>query len=211
MEVSLPEDKTKKKFRFDRPFYTLLLTNLFVIVLALVQSWEIGFLMWIYWGQSVSIGFFNFIKMRNLKNFTTRGVKVNRRPVEPTPKTQRSMSFFFAFHYGFFHFGYFLFLTAFFGLIPLKSPEVLLCIIFFFVNHGISLFSHWKEETETPQNIGRVMGFPYARILPMHLTIIFGNVMAKQASALVFFLLLKTLADIVMHLAEHAVPVKKEI
>ena len=210
MEISFSKDKTRKEFRFDRPFYTLLLSNLIVIVLALVQKWEIGVLMWIYWGQSVSIGFFNFIKMRNLQNFSTDGVRMNHRPVEATPRTRRSMSFFFAFHYGFFHFGYFLFLTGFSKANPLKSPEVLFCMIIFFVNHGISFLNHWKEETETPQNIGKVMIFPYARILPMHLTIIFGNMLAKKVFTLVLFLVLKTLADVIMHLAEHAKPMKIE-
>ncbi|NIP29465.1 MAG: hypothetical protein GTN99_09095 [Candidatus Dadabacteria bacterium] len=54
-------------------------------------------------------------------------------------------------------------------------------------------------------NIGTMMFFPYARILPMHFTIIFGGSIAKASSkSLVLFLVLKTLADLIMHMIEHA-------
>jgi len=45
------------------------------------------------------------------------------------------------------------------------------------------------------------MFFPYARIIPMHLTIIFGMLLGK--GAIVLFLTLKTLADMIMHVLEH--------
>ena len=54
-----------------------------------------------------------------------------------------------------------------------------------------------------------MMFFPYARIIPMHITIIAGGFLEKsvgvtfQANAtLVLFMLLKTLADIIMHTVE---------
>jgi len=54
-------------------------------------------------------------------------------------------------------------------------------------------------------NIGTMMFFPYLRIIPMHLTIIFGSDYAKGSSgALILFLVLKTIADLIMHMIEHA-------
>lgn len=51
------------------------------------------------------------------------------------------------------------------------------------------------------------MFFPYIRIVPMHVIIIAGAVVAPEnmsAFYMVIFLCLKTFADMVMHVADHA-------
>jgi hypothetical protein len=48
------------------------------------------------------------------------------------------------------------------------------------------------------------MLFPYARVLPLHLTILVGALQTNSPTALVFFLMLKTGADLLMHVIEHA-------
>ena len=50
------------------------------------------------------------------------------------------------------------------------------------------------------------MFWPYARILPIHLTIILGTGVMDGSHALILFLGLKTAADLVMHAIEHAAP-----
>jgi len=54
------------------------------------------------------------------------------------------------------------------------------------------------------------MFFPYIRIVPMHLTIIFAGNAIEQGSTItglmVLFLLLKTAADAIMHWIEHRKP-----
>ena len=52
-------------------------------------------------------------------------------------------------------------------------------------------------------NIGGMMFFPYVRILPMHAFIMAGALTAGRQFALVFFLILKALADEAMHAIEH--------
>lgn len=51
------------------------------------------------------------------------------------------------------------------------------------------------------------MFFPYARIIPMHLTIIFGGMFLYlgigSVFVLVLFLGLKAVADLIMHIIEH--------
>jgi hypothetical protein len=48
------------------------------------------------------------------------------------------------------------------------------------------------------------MFFPYARILPMHLTILIGAYLEKHSTGtVILFLGLKTFADLTMHLMEH--------
>jgi hypothetical protein len=45
---------------------------------------------------------------------------------------------------------------------------------------------------------------PYLRILPMHLTIVIGALFINSAAGMIMFGILKTLADLAMHLIEHA-------
>jgi hypothetical protein len=55
--------------------------------------------------------------------------------------------------------------------------------------------------------VGKMMFFPYARIIPMHLTILFGGILSSWGTfagkmTLAFFMLLKTFADVIMHIVE---------
>jgi hypothetical protein len=49
------------------------------------------------------------------------------------------------------------------------------------------------------------MFLPYVRILPMHLTIVFGGLLFGGTLALLLFGVLKTAADAAMHSLEHHV------
>jgi hypothetical protein len=54
-------------------------------------------------------------------------------------------------------------------------------------------------------NIGTLMFFPYARVVPMHLLIVLAASLGSESvTALLIFLLLKTGADVIMHMVEHA-------
>jgi len=73
------------------------------------------------------------------------------------------------------------------------------------VNHYYS-YTYYKNKPKKKQNIGTIMFYPYARILPMHLLIVGGFFLADggaQTAAVVLFLILKTGADTVMHYIEH--------
>ncbi len=74
------------------------------------------------------------------------------------------------------------------------------------MNHLFSFrFNRRRDQTKKP-NIGAVMFWPYARILPIHLTIILGTGVMDGSHALILFLGLKTAADLVMHAIQHAAP-----
>ncbi len=62
---------------------------------------------------------------------------------------------------------------------------------------GLAILQQW--------DLG-VLIWCYARILPIHLTIILGAGVAGGPHALILFLGLKTAADLVMHAIEHAAP-----
>ena len=111
---------------------SLLAVNLGVIVFAVKDNWSLPTILASYLLQSIIIGIFQAIKMADLKAFSTAGLTINNRAVEPTPATQRTVVIFFLLHYGGFHAAY-----AAFILSEGKPywPDVLLSGAAFFANH----------------------------------------------------------------------------
>lgn len=181
---------------------SLLISNLIVIILAIVQSWDTSTVLWVYWMQSLIIGLFQFLRILSLKKFSTENFTINNRPALPTQNTKIFTAFFFAFHYGFFHFIYAIFLFNFFkSSKPFDFNYLFLGGFIFFINHFFSYQHNKIVDEQKTQNIGQLMFTPYARIIPMHLIIIFGATLGQ--SALIIFLMLKTLADLLMHAVKH--------
>ncbi len=171
-----------------------------------MEKWDIGQVMWIYWAQSVVIGCFNWKRILDLRQFSTEGFRINNRAVRPTRATQRQTAWFFLVHYGFFHVIYAFFLSRENRTLSgMPVFYVAACILIFLVNHGFSYWHNRQRDLSRTPNIGTIMFFPYARIVPMHLTIIFGSHFSKYSTGiLALFLGLKTLADLIMHMVEHA-------
>lgn len=190
----------------DRSAWTLLAANAVTLVVALVGRWDIRPLLWVYWGQSVIIGAFNFIRMITLTHFTTEGLTSNDQPVPATSGGKYSTAVFFAFHYGFFHLVYLVFLAAEFRPTGGRGTwsSIALCLAAFLLNHLFSFRQNQAEDQRRVLNLGTLLFFPYARILPMHLTIILGAALTRWLNPLLIFLPLKTLADLIMHATEHA-------
>jgi hypothetical protein len=173
-------------------------------------------LMFPYWLQSVIIGGYNVRRIAVLQVFTTDGLKVNGRAVDPTPSTRRETWIFFMVHYGFFHLVYFFFLGAFgamdrgggFGsswgdLGSLSSLWLGATALGFLVSEGRDYARARAEDVATPPNIGSLMFAPYFRIIPMHLTIIFGALFGGWFAILLFGTL-KTLVELVINALMHA-------
>ncbi len=190
--------------RRDPSALSLTVSNLATVVLAVVQGWDLAVLMWIYWTQSVIIGLANFVRILNLREFSTKGMRVNNRPVSATRETKIGTAFFFLCHYGLFHLAYFVFLISDSPLDLRKAVPVMLCVALFLVNHSFSFLYNLKRDLATRPNIGSLMFFPYARVIPMHLTIILGSMLGRGTAKLILFMLLKTTADLLMHATEHS-------
>lgn len=187
----------------DLSLWVLLASNLFSIVMAYSQQWDANEVMWLYWAQSVIIGLANYWRILTLKEFTTDGLKVNGREVEPTQGTKLQIAHFFLLHYGIFHAAYAGFLkkesAPGFPLEPFNAG-FFLCVLLLLGTHIFSLRYNAAEDFKDKKpNLGAVMFYPYLRIIPMHLTIIFGAGIDK----LLLFMLLKTAADVGMHKVEH--------
>lgn len=184
---------------------SLIIANLIAINLAIYEGWNLQDLMVIYWTQSVIIGYFSYCRILDLKQFSTENFSMNGvRPPE-NAKTKRSVATFFALHYGIFHAAYLGFLVGNEQIFQGSGLMLFICAVVFYVNHRYS-YSYNKELDENRKpNIGVIMFFPYARIIPMHLTIIAGgSIGTSSRGALLLFLVMKTLADVIMHKIEHA-------
>lgn len=203
-DIRVADKSGQKYFHSDLSLWALIASNLIVIVWALIEGWSLAIIIWIYWSQSVTIGILWFFKILTLKEFSTKGFHINNRPVAPTPGTKIQTAVFFLVHYGIFHLVYAIFLL---GLCKTTGKQSILYMAgVFLVYQCFSFFYNRKWEGEQKPNIGKMMFFPYARIIPMHLTIIFGKILSKGTFSgkmtLAFFMLLKTLADVIMHVVE---------
>ncbi len=165
---------------------TLVVSNIITIVIALAQDWSLINLLWVYWAQSVIIGIFNALRMF-------------------ADKKEWQSSLFFCLHYGFFHLLYFFFLAIFASEGFFQEFTPVYCIIpvlTFLVNHLYSYFRHRNEK----HSFQRLFFFPYARIVPMHLIVVTGTMIAAgygNKAVLLLFMVLKTIVDLIMHIIEH--------
>lgn len=184
----------------------ILLSNVLVIAYALVDGWDLPLMMVIYWAQSVIIGIFHFFRILLLRSFSTDGFTSNGQRVPETAEGKRSTALFFAVHYGLFHLVYAVFL-----FLP-HAKEVgeglfwiLVSVAGFLAGHAYSFYQNVRADLAGRPNLGTMMFLPYARILPMHLTILFGSQVQPGTGSLLLFSGLKTVADYVMHIVEHRV------
>jgi hypothetical protein len=183
--------------RPDLPLLSLVFANGFTIALALIQDWELGTVHAIYWFQSVVIGALTFVRLLGTGGDGNRFARL-------------ALAGFFAFHYGLFHVVYLVFLVT-FGLMGLfrivDLPGLVLACALFLANHLVS-FLWYRSREEVPS--AQIFTEPYARIVPMHLTIIAGGFVTMMLPGedgarlvLLLFLLLKTAADLGAHLKKH--------
>jgi len=209
---------------FTPPVISLLFANLVTIVLAIVQHWDLATVMFIYWAQSIIIGIFTVISLLGADTAVlaeNMEKSMREKGGSGTVSTRFVRAYmcllagFFALHYGLFHWGYYGFIveSGLFGPVNFPDPNIWFSCALFFANH---LYSHIQYRHEGPKGVDFVneeFFRPYQRIIPMHLTIIFGSIIVlvlqfvgidATMPVLVLFLLLKTRSDIFAHLAKHA-------
>lgn len=211
----------------DHGLRGIIISNVLTVGIAVIKGWGIAQLLWPFWIQSMIIGYYARQRMLTLREFSTEGFRINGSPVDPTPATRRSTANFFALHYGFFHLVYLMFLLGMVfsadsaGLVPFTNEDtgvvtmvhvgqthaidfvifVALGISFWF-SHRASHREHTAADLAHCPNIGSLMFLPYARIIPMHLTII-GGILLGGSGAIWLFGMLKLGADVIMHKFEH--------
>jgi hypothetical protein len=205
------------------PIISLIIANIVTIVLAILGNWDLATVMFIYWAQSIIIGIFSVVSILGADT-AALGADLQK-PIDErggsdkiTPRfvwTYKCiMAGFFTLHYGLFHWGYYTFIveSGLFGTVNFADPGIWLSCGLFFANH---FYSHITYRRQGPKDAGYVneqFFTPYRRIIPMHLTIIFGCIVifaleifgiTSTMPVLVLFLLLKTYSDISAHLIKH--------
>ncbi len=214
----LPEDLST-----DPSLAALLLANLFTIVLAILENWDLATVLFVYWAQSIIIGLFAVIAILTCDR-TTLIAEMNTPDPGGSKKavwSERSiglylcvMAGFFCLHYGLFHWGYFAFIVdgGLFGPPDFSNFGVWASCGIFFFNHLYSFLYNRGKERQGARYLNGQFFRPYNRIIPMHLTIIFGSIVVlvfeligvpTVLPVLVLFLALKTWMDIRMHLRKH--------
>ena len=213
MHVSRSSSLPQHRIVVDRPpsgphrdasLWSLAGANVLSLVIAVAQGWTLIDLMFVYWLQSVTIGASYCARILALDAFSTEGFKINDHAVAPTVATKRQTAGFFAVHYGMFHLVYLLFIGGEASPGTFGDLHLWGCGLAFALNHIYSYRYNREADRQGTPNIGTLMFTPYLRILPMHLTIVFG-LMASGGVGIVLFATVKTAADVAMHAVEHRV------
>ena len=205
------------------PLLTLVAANLITIVLAVAANWDLATVLFIYWAQSVIIGIFTVVSLLSADTESLAATlgkaqaEAGGSPVVGTGYVRFYkvvLAGFFALHYGLFHYAYYGVIIGgdLFGPVDLSAPGIGISCALFFANHLYSYLYHRGTEKRDADFVTREFFTPYNRIIPMHLTIIFGAILVLAFSflnvpstlpVLVLFLLLKTVLDVKMHLRKH--------
>ena len=175
----------------------LLLSNAATLAAAVAFDWDVGWLLWPYWLQSVVIGWYARERMLTLQRFSTEGFTSNGKRVPEDDSGKRSTANFFALHYGFFHAGYLVFLWQEHRPHAGWDWLVLLgCGASFALSQRETYATQHAADLRGRPNLGALMFTPYLRVVPMHLAIIAGSAVGGGSGMLVFFTLLKTASDL---------------
>lgn len=186
----------------------LVVANLAALVTALWFDWPPSSLIWPYWLQSIVIGGFAVRRMLTAPRICTKGFTSNGKPVPATRAGRVQTAVFFTIHYGIFHLVYAAFISASGGWPAGMDLWATLAVVAAFAwGHANSYRRNREVEDDVPVNLGTVMFLPYLRVIPMHLTILFGGLVLGGGGtwALLLFSGLKTASDVAMHYAEHVI------
>jgi hypothetical protein len=185
----------------------LLAGNALTLGLALWQGASVASLLWPFWFQSLVIGVFNFRRMRALRAFSTRGMSDGGgKRIAETEAGKRSTGNFFLGHYGGFHLAYLLFLAAFAMPQPEEWRFILPAMLALVLVQARVHRDQVAADVAARPSLTLMMLAPYLRVLPMHLILIVGAVMAPTgAMALALTVVLKTLADLATHEIERRI------
>lgn len=175
------------RFFKDPSFWLVFGANVVTMVQAVVQQWDGGEVLWTFWVQSVIIGLFAAARLCRMGSWGMAG--------------------FLLLHYGFFHLVYAFFLMD-FAFPP--AAGLLFSTGSFLLAHGASAFVVYPTVTTSAGQDAVIGTFlrPYARVIPMHLTIIFFQGFLGGGAAF-GLLLLKMIVDLAAHVGIHLADEKR--
>lgn len=186
----------------DRAIAPIILSNLFILFLAIELQWDIFTLIILYWLETAIIGFFTISKLIHLAKWRAVGLII-----------------FFCLHFGIFMSVHLIFILGMFGEHETLSAEtfaevpntiklVLFPAISLFASHLYSFTVNYIGKKEYKKHSPLYFFvYPYPRVIVMHLTILFGAFLSFAFSSVVWSLILlttlKTLVDVKSHQFMH--------
>ena len=186
-----------KRIFTDPAFLFLIAINIYCIWYYENNQGEFYSLVFLYWGQSVLIGLFNFADLLTVREILPGTMTINDAHVTNSSRSKGCAAFFFLVHYGIFHIVYGIFILV-QSKLDVDFRFILLGLAAFSLTLIIQFIQQKQLQKTIPANIGKMFFTPYLRIIPMHLMILGPVFLNWEASAI--FLVLKTFADIIMYL-----------
>lgn len=177
-----------------------------------VLGWSAFFIIFTYWLENFVIGFYTILKMR--RHGGKLGIHQNS-ILETGGVPDREWSNFFTIVFFIIHFGGFILVHGVFiftlfhqsgELLPLPA---LLMFVSLMISHGVSYFVNFvgKEEFKIV-TLNQLLRSPYARIVPLHLTIVLAAYffILGQSNpsiyALTLLVIMKLGLDLILHIFE---------
>src|SRR5688572_25481622 len=130
----------KRLFR-DPSVIFLIAGNLYCIWYYDTHADSFATIVWIYWFQSIIIGFFNFLDLLTVKNFDSSEFTVNDQQVIGNSKG--CTAWFFLIHFGGFHLGYGVFLLVKHSILNVDKLVWMLGVATFFME---SVFNFMRQK-----------------------------------------------------------------
>jgi len=204
--------------------WVLLVVNLGILVGVLRFDWSVFEIVFLYWAENVIIGVINVFRML-LASPLPIPKEIPRDQIPPKAKgalwavnigAKLFMVPFFCVHYGMFTMVHGAFVFDLFnkenshGMDYWKSiPEFMttalaMSLAALAISHLYSFFTNYIGRGEwRTATVGEMMARPYGRIIVLHITIIFGGMLAMALGSpvglLLVLVLLKTITDLAMH------------
>ena len=186
-----------KKVFSDPALYVLIILNLYFIYEYKADPSQYNTIVWLFWCQSVLIGLFNFFELLTTSNVKAGNFKMNDQPVDPKKGTG-CYSWFFLFHYQFFHLVYFIFLATQTGFKNVDFGFFQYALIGLLVNQMVTFIRNKLAYAKQAPDLGYMFFLPYLRIIPMHFTILLPAFLNWEPAMI--FLILKAVFDVVGHI-----------
>jgi hypothetical protein len=165
----------------------LLASNVLILLIIPINKANAVNLIWVYWMQSVMIGFLHFIKML-VYQFKPPEKGLPPNDISTWPRLGAGL--FFLFHYGFFHVAYVFFI----GSPGIDWNMVFKASSIFAGQMFLGAIFHYRDESGKTE-MGKFFMKPYVRIIPIHIAIILGGILGSVGIFL-FLIVFKTAMEL---------------
>jgi hypothetical protein len=192
----------RKKILTDPTFWVLIILNGYLLYRFYEQPELFMTLVWLYWSQSMLLGVFTILDLLTIKNAKPVTLTINKafNSMRDDKKSKYSSVRFFFIIYGALHLFYSAFLlTMNKDHAPIRWEFFKYFFYAFLVGQVINFIQNKIQQRKQETDTAPIMFSPFIRVLPVHLIIIFSGFFPGRA--MIAFLILKSVADVVTYVA----------